>query len=316
MEPQCSLARRGGGEELIGIVTAAERRHPFASLSYARAFGPTSEPFDIAPWGAPVLARTIPSSDRRDALNCYPFLPFPQGAELEDGLACLHEQGFVSVVLVTDPLRQPAEDRLVATFTSCRPFKTHYVFDRRLGIDKSGRRWREVNASREALDIREISYASHVDAFIGLYGNLVDTHQIVGTTSFSPAFFRALAGIEGFRAIGAFLEGQLVSMMLFVRFEDTAYAFLAGTSAEGRRHSAHYGLYGFAIERFDDVRFVNLGGAPGLVDDPRHGIAHVKRKLTNVVMQSYLCGAILDPVAYRSLAGDRAGCVDFFPAYR
>lgn len=296
--------------------SGAERRHPFATLDYARSFGIAFEPVDVAPWGSAVLSRPIPTSYQKDAVNCYPFLSFRDDAALGPGLVCLRDRGFVSVVLVTDPLHQPDLDRLTANFSYCRPFKSHYVFDRRLGIDKSRRRWREVHASRMALDIREVSYADHVPDFVRLYDNLIERHQITGAAAFTPEFFRSLASVEAVRAIGGFLAGELVSMMLFVSFDDTAYAFLAGTSPEGRLRSAHYGLYGYAIENFDDVTLINLGGAPGLTDDTEHGIAHVKRKLTNVVMRSYLCGAILDPDAYRVLAGNRVGSSNFFPGYR
>jgi hypothetical protein len=295
-------------------VKQAPQRHPFASLEYGCAFGSGVELIDVPAWNSAVIARAIPNSARRDATGCYPFVPLQRDGDLAAGLDSLRARDLVSVVVVTDPLRMPPVSDLEEHFDFCREFKTHYVFDRSIGpIDMSRRHWREVRIARKALRICEVAYAEHVDRFAALYSNLIEHHDIAGVAAFDSVFFRRLVDIPGIRTVAAFLDDEIVSIMMFVVDGDVAYAFLAGTSEEGRERSAHYGLYAEAIEHFTDVSVINLGGTPGVSDAPDHGIAYVKRKLTNTTLRSYLCGAVLDADAYAALGGNSNG---YFPAYR
>jgi hypothetical protein len=166
------------------------------------------------------------------------------------------------------------------------------------------------------LDIHEVPYSENWDEFSRLYDTLIDAHHISGVAAFSKSFFKALIHVKGLRAVAAYLAGRIVSMMLFMEFDGRVYSFLAGTSDEGRANSAHYGMYAEALENLSEYLIVNLGGAPGLSDDPEHGIAFAKRRLTNTTSQSYLCGAILDPGAYSGLLPVAGITSNFFPAYR
>jgi hypothetical protein len=302
-------------------VTLPTARHPFATRAYVEAAGGGSRTIEVPAWNATVLARSIPGTPWVDATGCYPFLPFGQTVDLAAGLEQLRAQGLISIVLVTDPLHLPAQGRLAA-FDLCRAYKTHHMFERSLGpINRTRRYWREVRIAREALRIAEVEYPEHAEEFARLYANLVDHHGIVGAAAFDMAFFAALRDVPGIRAIAAWLDEQIVSMMLFVVHTDTAYAFLAGTTEEGRARCAHYGLYAEAIEGFTEAKIVNLGGAPGLSDNPDHGIVYVKRKLTNTTRFSHLCGAILRPDTYMALAAtqprdDALTDPAFFPVYR
>jgi len=292
-------------------------RHPFAQVTYGRAFGPPTEVVDVPGWNCAVLSRPIPGSDLRDATGCYPFSPLAATVDLAAGLEHLRNRGFVSVVIVTDPFCQPSAEGLARAFGTMRPFKTHYAYDRSLGpLNYSRRHWREVRVARKALNIHEVPYAEYWEEFSRLYDSLIEAHHISGVAAFSSSFFQALTKSKGIRAVAAYLAGRIVSMMLFVEFDRRAYAFLAGTTDDGRANSAHYGLYAEALENLADYSIVNLGGAPGTSDDPEHGIAFAKRRLTNTTSQSYLCGMILDDAAYSALLPAPGRTPEYFPAYR
>jgi hypothetical protein len=302
-------------------VIAPSPHHPFSTRAYVEAAACGAQLVNVPGWKTSVITRCIPGTDYRDAIGCYPFLPFAPHVDIACGLAELKAEGIVSVVLVTDPLHEPSADGL-SEFDFCRPYKTHYMFDRSLGpINYTRRRWREVKQARDDLRIAEVDYPAYASEFSRLYGNLINQHQIVGAAAFDDQFFDALKNVPGIRAIAAWAGDDLVSMMTFVVFEGTAYSYLAGTTPEGRLRRAHYGLYAEALEGFMDARILNLGGAPGFKDDSEHGIVHVKRKLANTTRMSLLCGAVLVPEIYASLmtenSASRIGGADsFFPAYR
>ena len=130
-------------------MNSASPRHPFATLEYANAFGAGAEPVDVPAWRSVVLARSIPGTTLKDVTGCYPFAPLAVDSDLSVGLAQLRANGFLSVVLVTDPLRTPPITALETSFDFCRAFKTHYAFDRNAGaVDMSRRHWREVRIAR------------------------------------------------------------------------------------------------------------------------------------------------------------------------
>ena len=59
----------------------------------------------------------------------------------------------------------------------------------------------------------------------------------------------------------------------------------------------------------------NLGGAAGMADDEKDGLAMFKQGWSSETVDAYLGGRIVDREAYSSLCqGDES--VPFFPAYR
>ena len=69
-----------------------------------------------------------------------------------------------------------------------------------------------------------------------------------------------------------------------------------------------------AIAALSDCETINFGGGAGLGDDPGDGLVQFKGGFANTVSPSYLCGAVLDQDAYRTLSGDTDS--GFFPTYR
>jgi len=66
-----------------------------------------------------------------------------------------------------------------------------------------------------------------------------------------------------------------------------------------------------------EVRWLALGGAAGDADDDEaDGLSRFKRGWATGTRQVYLCGKVLQPDAYRRLAGDAPADMEYFPAYR
>jgi hypothetical protein len=64
------------------------------------------------------------------------------------------------------------------------------------------------------------------------------------------------------------------------------------------------------------VRWIDAGGVPGLAERATN-LAAFKQGWTNTTRQTYLCGKMLDPEAYRALSAAAGNPeTSYFPAYR
>lgn len=290
--------------------------HPYASAAYARVFEDVAEPLWTPAWEAYVLVRDIPGGGR-DAVGMYPLAPFKAGADLGEGLAWLKAQGLVSIGLVPDPLASPPLAELQAAFGLCVPFKTHLLVDYRQPVAFSKHHRAEVKRALRRVRTEVVSLAEHLDAWCGLYGNLVDRHDIHGISAFSRAAFERLAEVPGLTAVAAFADDEIVSMHLWM--DDPArrlgYSLLASSSPEGYRCSAAYAVNEASIRLFEALDVLNLGGGAGLTTG-EDGLSYFKRGFANAEATAYFCGAILDETRYAELSGGPRGHATPFPAYR
>jgi hypothetical protein len=290
--------------------------HPYASPAYAAVFEAVAAPLWVEAWGAHVLVREIPGGGR-DALGMYPLAAFTPDADLAVGLQWLTDQGLVSIGLVPDPATAPPVEQLQAAFGVCAPFKTHMLIDYSREVRFSKHHRYEVKKALSQVTIETVPLRDHLEAWRGLYGELVERREIGGLTAFSPEAFARLAAVDGLTAVGAFAEGGLVSMHLWIT--DTAsgagYSLLAASSAEGYRRSAAYAIYDASIRMFAHLKTLNLGAGAGLApgDD---GLTRFKKGFANAEAQAWFCGAILDPATYAALSGGAAAPAIPFPAYR
>ncbi len=286
----------------------------FARVAYAEAFGLGS--MDVPEWETALLTRTIPGTERCDALGSYPLTAFGPEPDLQGGRERLRAAGLVSVALVPDPLLSPSPHVLSAVFEICRPFKTHYLIDREAGPVHFAKnhRWSVRQAGKhcgfEAIDLRK-----NLEVWLALYRHTVTRHQATGMHDFGPAYFRALAEMPAVTALAARHEGEIVAIILWVRQGDIVYAHLEGGSPSAFRTYATYGLIAAANEHFANCRIIHLGGAAGLEPEERGGLVHFKRGFANREVTAYFCGSCLDPARYATLLGDQPHPT-FFPAYR
>ncbi len=289
--------------------------HPYADPGYAASVAGGAEVVRVAAWDVPVLLRAIPGTDRVDAAGCAPLTPLSSDADLRAGLDELRRRGAVSVVLVADPLGGPASETLAAAFDVCRPFKTHYVVERGAAPPEFARRHRsEIAKATKVYSVKVFNLGNEIEAVAALHRDQLLLHGIDLPIDDARRQIEALARLPGTRVTGAFREERLESAVLFVAEIRTAYVHLTGTSAAGRASGAHHACYAAAIESFSPGITIDLGGAPGLHDDPNHGLALFKRGFATTTRMAWLCGSILDPAAYAVLAQGRPD--DFFPAYR
>ena len=292
--------------------------HPYASAAYAAAFEGVAEPLWTPAWGAYVLTREIPGGGgSRDALGMYPLAPFAPDADLEAGLEWLRDQGVVSIGLVPDPATAPPPERLQAVFGLCAPYKTHLLVDFGREVRFSKHHRAEVRRARKTATVEAVALADHLDAWCGLYDTLTQRHEIGGLSAFSRAAFERMAEVEGLNTVAAFVEGEIVSMHLWVTdpVGRVAYSLLAATNPEGYRRSAAYAVEDASIRLLSDLNAVNLGAGAGLHAE-QDGLTFFKRGFANHETQAFFCGAILDEARYAALSGGTVTPAIPFPAYR
>jgi len=290
--------------------------HPYASLAYARSLAHVGEACAVPEWGGHVLARPTPHGAARDAMGPYPLTVIAPGADLAAGLARLTDQGLVSVVLVLDDRLRPEMAALAQAFDFVRPFKSHFLHDRRVGALDLGKHHRyELRRAQARVEAREIALGDHLAAWQTLYGELAARHGLGGLHAFPAAHHAALATLPGVRTFGAFVEDRLVSAHVFVTHDGYAVSHLAASAIEGYETGAAYAVNALAIEALTDCDTINFGGGAGLGEDPADGLVRFKKGFSNRTAPAWLCGKVLDPASYATLSAGFAAS-GFFPAYR
>src|SRR5262249_23826555 len=91
--------------------------------AYAASFLDWGQPLLLPRSGGWLLARSVPGTEDRDAIGCYPIFACPKWEALEADIASL-EDGLVAVSLVTDPFGDFDPAMLRRAFPDwCIPFK-------------------------------------------------------------------------------------------------------------------------------------------------------------------------------------------------
>lgn len=290
--------------------------HPYAGLTYARSLSHIGQALAVPEWGGHVLMRPTPDGDHHDSVGPYPLTALASDADLTGGLKRLKDEGLVSVVVVLDAASRPPIEALTTAFDLARPFKAHYIHDRRLGLPVYGKHHRyEVKRAHARVEAREIALSDHLPEWTRLYGELIARHGLSGVHVFADAHNLALASMPGLRAFGAFIDGRLVSAHLFVVHEARAISHLAASSAQGYAAGAAYAVNDVALAGLSDCVTINFGGGAGTGDAAGDGLSRFKAGFANTTETAWLCGAVLDPDAYRALSAGRQDN-GFFPAYR
>jgi hypothetical protein len=288
---------------------------------YALSFTEVGRPRELLHCQGWVIERSIPGTDARDAMGCYPVFECRTWQGLPADLLEL-EASLVSVSVVVTPFADVEEADLRRWFDVVVPFKSHYVTD--LAVSGAGRvSGRHRRNVREAL--RHVRVAACVKPlerlgeWCSLYGHLVDRHAITGLRTFSRAAFERQLGVPGIVMFRASIDEETVGLHLWYESGQIAYAHLGATSVRGYEHMASYALYAHAIEYFRDrVRWLDLGGVAGLSDEGvPDGLRRFKAGWATGTRPTFVCGKVLQPPAYAHLAAERgvAGS-SYFPAYR
>jgi hypothetical protein len=297
-------------------MTADEARHPYATAAYAAALAQSQgwQAADAREWSTAMTLRPI-AGGGFDAAGPYPRTAIAADADLDAGLERLRGLGLVSAVLVPDPLAAPDPARLAAAFPLCRPFKTHLLVERAKGYEPTKHHRDRIRRALRRCEVRVVSLAAELDAWRGLYAELIARHGVTGVAAFPDPYFPALAGMDAFAAFAAFVDGAIVGMTIWFEHAGVAVSHLTATNAAGYANGANYALNDAAIAHFAGAAVVDLGGGAGLADDPDDGLAQFKRGFANAEIVAQLCGAVLDAARYAALTAGRPP-TGFFPAYR
>lgn len=288
---------------------------------YAAAFDEIATPRELPASGAFFLERQIPGSGLRDGMGCYPLLCCHRWAGLREDLQALEER-LVSFTAVTDPFGAYDVGDLRRAFDVVRPYKEHYVADLAAAAPgpRSRSHRRNVAAASRVVTVDLVEDAQALgDAWVALYGQLVERHALTGLHAFSSSALRRQLDVPGLRMFRATAEGAVVGLHLWYVQGEVAYAHLGATSERGYEAMASYALQDFAAGQLrQEVRWLALGSTAGMPGDgSADGLRRFKEGWATGTRQTYLCGRVLNPDAYHRLAGDgRSSGAGYFPDYR
>lgn len=273
-------------------------------------------------WGGYVMRRVMPDGDGMDAASAYPMGGFAPLSDVAEGLDRLRAEGAVSLSLVADPLNTPDPAVLGAVADHHRRLKTHYVIDMEAGPFAPNKHHRaEIRRAQRRVTVDRLSLSEVMDDWRRLYGNLIDRHDIRESARLTDKHFAALAADPQALVLAARQsDGSdgIVAMSIWLSDGDVAHNHLGASGDAGYRSGAGYALYAAAVEALSSCRIIDLGGMPGLTDDPSHGLARFKRGFANGERATWFSGFVLDRDRYDAavrIAGGAPG-VGFFPAYR
>lgn len=270
-------------------------------------------------WGGHGLLRPLPDGTGIDAASAYPMGGFDTGADLAEGLEAMRAVGAVSLSVVADPLNAPDPAWLAARADIHRRLKTHYVIDREAAPFAPSKHHRyEIRRARGRVSVDRVALSKARAQWDALYGHLAERHEIQAGSRLGVRHFDALATDPQALVFAAKAAGETVAMSIWLSDGTVAHNHLGASSEAGYAAGAGYALYVAAIDALSGCRALDLGGAPGLADDPSHGLARFKRGFANGETATWFSGFILDRAGYEAAVGasgaDRSS--GYFPDYR
>ena len=98
--------------------------------------------------------------------------------------------------------------------------------------------------------------------------------------------------MPGVRTVAAIVEGEIVTMTIWLRHEDILYYYDGASSATGFGIGASYAAFAHVVETATECRYVFFGGSSDFRDELTDGLAVFKRGFSNSSAPSYLCSAL------------------------
>ncbi len=292
------------------------RRHPYATLEYARTLANAGTPLDIQEWQCPVMVRPW-GDEYRDAIGPYPLACLSPDSDLFGGLQRLRVAGLLTATLVVDGLVGPPLATLRESFDVAGAYKTHYLMDPAVGPYRpTPHHAHEIKrAIKRGVEVRFVDLHDIIEAWCGLYEQLQSRHDIAGAQRFSHESFRQLADCQGLHTVGAYWNDLLVSCHLWFEHEGRVWSHLAASNDDGYANGAAYAIYDVALQHFSR-QLVNLGGAAGIERDSSDGLARFKAGFSNRTTIAHIFGSVLNPSVYAVLTQPTLSSGGYFPAYR
>jgi Acetyltransferase (GNAT) domain len=291
-----------------GVLRTRRPARGYADAGYAASLSEFGTPRRLLRSGGWLLERSVPDGSATDLIGPYPLFSCLDWEGLAADLDELEDTA-VSVVLVADPLAEVREPELRRAFRDhVAPFTRHHVRDLTEPLVLPEHHRRHVRRAASAVEVEVCSRpADYLDDWTRLYAGLAERHGVTGMRAFSRAAFARQLELPGMVAVRAERAGENVGMALWLEDAPNAYYHLAAYTPAGYEVSASYALFTAAFDHLRElgVSLVDLGGGS-------EGLIRFKRGWATAERPAYLCGRVLDRVAYDRLAG----ASDWFPAYR
>ncbi len=289
---------------------------------YAESLTEFGKPVELKHSGAWVLERSIPESDFKDIVGCYPLFCCRDWTQLPQDIKEM-EKKWVSFSLVTDPFGSFTQDLLRENFTDvCSSYKKHFILNLNSDFEKtiSSHHKRNVKKGIKALSVTTVEEPLLLlDSWIELYNLLIEKHHINGVSGFSGTSFKKQMVTPGLTMFKASYENHIAGIVLFFEKEDTVYYHLGAYDEMGYKLQASYAIFWKAIHYFADkgFRWLNFGAGSGIQENQTDGLSRFKKGWANDTRTAYFCGKILNPEVYNELVQNSKGKSNgFFPAYR
>jgi len=265
------------------------------------------------------LLRSVDGTDYSDSSGPYPFFVCEDWSRLTEDAESLSEAA-ISLTIVTDPFADVSQRMLFEAFPDlCLAYKQHYVVQLGAGSADEHHR-RNIRAGLRNTTVEIEDQAEHwLPDWIRLYDHLIHRHSIEGVARFSEDSFARQFRIPGMLVARALIDGSVVGMTIWAIDGERAYYHLGAYDEEGYRARASYAMFSCVFETLAarGVRHVGLGAGAG-AQASSAGLERFKRGWATGTRQVYLCGRILNRLAYQEVCRGRGRRDNeaFFPAYR
>lgn len=264
--------------------------------------------------------RVIGTTDHYDLVSPYPMFAGRNFSAIGQDIRSLSETDAVSMTIRSDAFFEKTVGQTESVWGWFRPFKTHYITN----LSKPWRDTAARNAKRYEERARRTFTFSEVlnPAFYAsdlrrLNSIIVNRKRGTNTKIIAEKVLKHQLGLSGARLFKASNSNGIQGLAFFMVTEKRAYAYMIGATDEARSNNVIYGLYGFALDIFqNEMDNVDFGGVPGTSDDQSHPIAQFKQLWTNETAQSFICGKVFRPDVYKKLSeAHPTSHANFFPAY-
>lgn len=306
--------------------SAANNKRLFAQADYAKSLHGNAQLIHLPHVDGWVVRRSfkghgVAENITTDLSNPYPMFSCLNLQHIKDDIKILETSSDVSLTLRTDVFDEAIIPKIRSDFDFIRPFKTHYIAE----LSTPWREFASRNCRRYAAKAeasfqisRVMSPPDYAASLLKLNQTILKRVDVAFNVNLTEDILRQLLALPEVVLFDARNDDGLQGLALYMRYGDNVYAHTLGVTDQGRSDYAVYGLYGHALDYFqDNARAIDFGGNPGMAEDSENSIGSFKRAWSNKTQVSFICGKVLRPSLYEDLCQSRSVLQgDFFPAYR
>lgn len=272
--------------------------------------------------GLRLIKRQI-SDDLYDLVGLYPYSDCSSLENLpgKTDQAFLSETGAVSISFVLSPFKS-SQVECLRGWDFQKVYKEHFVMhlskDWRQKLTKKTRYYVRKSERLHETQIVPASY-SIAQSFHEMYQHTVRRHRIGGVQNFSVDAVYSQMLAPGAFILRSSVKNSCSGYLIGMINRHHANYHLVALSEQHYGSLTNYALLAgaadFCVE--NDIPKFNLGSGAGYESRRADGLYQFKSKWTSRTLQTHICGKVLRPSDYRTLAS-QAGVEgrSFFPIYR